>query len=170
MRRAYCLAALMAAVVVGGHAAAQGQKPPPAGKAKMRVLVELTGLLKVTEKGASLTFTNSDVDPWDLISSRTVVWQVDLSRSAKLRKKAAELNGKEVIVEGTAEVWIKEFQRPATPSMPIYPPSYQPPPPPPPYQPPPTGPYVVTPPPPTEKSYRLETQHVVKATALRAKE
>src|SRR5262245_6272773 len=111
MKRAIRLAAVLIVVTAAGSAGAQKPKADPAapaGSAKMGVVVELTGLLKVTEKGAEVTFTGSDYNDQGIYLTQTFVWQLDLSRSARLRKKAVALDGKEVVIEGTARVWIRE--------------------------------------------------------------
>jgi len=177
MKHVFGLAVLIAAAV---PAVAQEKKPapPPAGSAEMRVAVELIGRLKVTENGAEWTFVGADcaASPAELTPSGPRIWKVDLSRSPKLRQKAAALDGKEVIIEGTAKAWLAEYSVPVPPLPPVQPVSpYLPPPPlqqPQAWMPPHEGPPTLSVPPPLppmQKSYRLQTESVVKATSLRAK-
>jgi len=189
MLRAYCLAGVVAAAFTW-PASAQDQRsadpPVPAGSETMRIGVELTGLLKVTPKGAELTFNGWAYNGQGEWVAQQLCWKVDLSRSAKLQKKAEALNGKEVVIEGTACVALQEYpyyspavvpvvplepqlrhDHPISPKQPEGPPDADgastPPPPPP------LGPYMVPSPTKVEKSYRLVPQREVKVTSLRAK-
>jgi hypothetical protein len=73
------------------------------GAVKVKVEVELRGVLSVGESKITLLVQESDFDPAllaDVPKERT--WVLDLGDAKELRKKAKELDGKEVVVKGGA--------------------------------------------------------------------
>lgn len=65
------------------------------GYVKVKVDVELRGVLSCTDKAATISISKKEwKDKW--------VWELDFGKDKEMRAKAKDLNGKTVLVEGSA--------------------------------------------------------------------
>jgi hypothetical protein len=98
---------LVALVLLTARAGATDGGPakgnPPASFVKVKVEVELRGILTVANKGVTVLVHEPDFDPavlTEVMKSRK--WVLDLGAAKGLRKKARRWSGKAVIVRGSA--------------------------------------------------------------------
>jgi len=111
MRSAILLSLWITLVVATATPAGDNKDAPPSKDSyvKVRVEVELRGILRDTDKGATVTardqlyslFNDAEeiTDP-----SRATVYTLDFARAKDLRELAKVLSGKEVVLTGMSEL------------------------------------------------------------------
>jgi hypothetical protein len=73
---------------------------------KVKVEVELRGVLTCTDEAVTLSVVTREKDVWDRF--KEVKWVLDFGADKALRAKAKDLNGKTVLVEGRAPLQYQE--------------------------------------------------------------
>ena len=111
MRSALLLSLGLSLVAVTATPAGEKKDPPPSKDSyvKVRVEIEIRGILQVTDKSATVTaryqifnlFNDAEeiTDP-----PRATVYTLDFARTKELRELAKVLSGKEVVVTGKSEL------------------------------------------------------------------
>jgi hypothetical protein len=111
MRSAILLSFGLTLVVAAAIAAGDEKelKPSKDSCVKVRVEVEVRGILQDTDKGAAVTARDQTFNLFNdaeeiTDSSRATAYVLDFTRAKDLRELAKVLNGKEVVVTGMSEL------------------------------------------------------------------
>ena len=81
-----------------------GKRDVPRPTVLLKTEVEVRGVLSATEKGVTVTVREESVKDTIWTTGEEAVWQLDLGGVDELKKKAPALNGKQVVVTGTARL------------------------------------------------------------------
>jgi hypothetical protein len=120
MRSAILFSIGLSLIVVTATSSAdkKASQPSKDSYVKVRVEVEVRGILRDTDKGATVTardqMYNLFIDAEEITdSSRATVYALDFARAKDLRELAKVLSGKEVVVTGMSE--LRQVSRKARP-------------------------------------------------------
>jgi hypothetical protein len=115
------LLGFLAVPAVAGDRPGKGEASRPT--VLLKTEVEIRGVLSATETGVTVTVREESVKDTIWTTGEEAVWQLDLGGVGELQKKVRALNGKQVVVTGTARllgvrtVTYKTLQQPAYESL-----------------------------------------------------